>query len=295
MHLPNWSRKKRLKIFGTAGVIILATLFFLPPARFPAGEIIRIKSGLSVGEAAERLYGQNIVRSPFIFKVLMITMGGGDNLVAGDYLLSRPMTVFEVAYRLSQGEYGMKALRATVPEGSTVRDMAQILEKALPQFSASKFIELANGKEGYLFPDTYFFFPTATEADIIETMENNFNRQLVLLRPQINRSGKSLNEIVTMASILEKELRPGEDRRVASGILWKRFKEGMKLQVDVAKETYKVEGLPKDPIASPGVDAIEAALEPKVSLYWYYLSGKDGKTHFAITHEEHVANAKKYL
>ncbi len=290
-----WSRKKRLKVFGTLGIIVLAILFFLPPVRFPAGEVIRIKSGLSVGEAAQRLSDQHIVRSPSIFKILMLGLAGNDGLVAGDYLLSHPMTVFEVVYRLSRGAYGMKATRVTIPEGSTNQEIASILSKNLRQISASKFIELAKDKQGYLFPDTYFFLPTATEADILETMENSFTRQIVIIQPQISRSRKNLAEVIIMASILEKELKPGKDRQIAAGILWKRLDDGMKLQVDVAKETYKKEGLPLQPIASPGLDAIKAAVDPIESPYWFYLSGKDGKTHFAITHDEHVANKKKYL
>lgn len=248
-----------------------------------------------MGEAAERLSDQHIIRSPSIFKILMLGLAGGDGLVAGDYLLSHPMTVFEVAYRLSRGAFGMKATRVTIPEGSTNQEIASILSKNLRQISASKFLELAKDKQGYLFPDTYFFLPTATEADILETMEKSFQRQLILVQPQLARSGKSLPEIMTMASILEKELKPGEDRHIASGILWKRLAEGMRLQVDVAKETYKQVGLPKQPIANPGLDAVKAALDPTASQYWFYLSGKDGKTHFAVTHDEHVANKKKYL
>lgn len=293
--LSQWPRRKRVRVFGTIGIAVLIAIVFLPPARFPAGEIIRIKSGLSVGEAAERLQGQNIIRSQTVFKLSMLLFGGHGNLVAGDYLLSRPMTVVELAYRLANGDFGMKALRATIPEGSTNSDIAKILGKILPSFSPTKFLELAKDKEGYLFPDTYFFLPSATEDSIIETMENNFKRQIIILNPQISRSGKNLAEILTMASILEKELKPGDDRRVASGILWKRLSEGVRLQVDVAKETYKNYGLPDGPIANPGLDAIKAALEPTSSPYWYYLSGKDGRTHFATTLNEHIANQKKYL
>ena len=159
--------------------------------------------------------------------------------------------------------------------------------------------------EGYLFPDTYLFLPGAETEQIIGTMRDNFKK----------KAGDIAQDIVIMASLIEKEVPASDDRRIVSGILWKRLEIGMPLQVDAVfpyitgkrevllddlkinspYNTYLYKGLPPGPIANPGLDAIEAARNPKETPYLYYISGKDGKTHFAKTYEEHLKNKEKYL
>ncbi len=125
-------------------------------------------------------------------------------------------------------------------------------------------------------------------------MEGNYQKKIAPIRPQIKASGKSEKDIITMASIIEREAK-GPDRELISGILWHRLAIGMPLQVDAAPETYKAKGLPKNPIANPGMEAIIAALNPKSSDYIYYLHDKDKNVHYAKSFAEHNANRLKYL
>ena len=188
-----------------------------------------------------------------------------------------------------------------------VKELCDLFSADNPNFNKEKFLKLAEGKEGYLFPDTYFFTNKETPEEIINKMQDNFKV----------KAGDVQKDILIMASIIEKEARKPEDRKIISGILWKRIKEGMPLQVDAVfdylldKEsseitqadlkmdspynTYKHKGLPPTPICNPGLDAIEAAENPVDSKFWYYLSDKTGVTHFARTFEEHKQNKFRYL
>jgi len=178
-------------------------------------------------------------------------------------------------------------------------------------------LRLASTSEGFLFPDTYFFLPTASTSAIVEEMRENFNRQTASLQADLLAADKSLLEIVTMASIVEKEAYDSEDRRMIAGVLWKRIEAKMRLQVDAVfpyilgkntfqltkadlnydspYNTYRYAGLPPGPIGSPSLDAITAALNPTESPYWFYLADDEGVTHFAKDFDEHVANKQKYL
>jgi UPF0755 protein len=172
--------------------------------------------------------------------------------------------------------------------------------------------------EGFLFPDTYQISYSAGEKDIIRMMLANFDKKLTKdLREEIVRQNKTIFEIVTMASLLEKEVRTAEDKKLVAGVLWKRLKNRIPLQVDAAvsyitgkktvkitKEdtqidspynTYKYLGLPLGPISNPGLESIKASIYPKESRYWYYLSTPEGQTIFSRTLEEHNIAKAKYL
>ena len=172
--------------------------------------------------------------------------------------------------------------------------------------------------DGFLFPDTYFFEQDLQLNSIVEKMLFNFSEKVPdYTRVKIKARGKNLYEVVIMASLLEKEVRALEDMNLVSGVLWKRMEIGMPLQVDATLvyitgkktgeitnedklidspyNTYKYRGLPPTPIANPGLNAINAAIEPKVSNYLYYLSAPSGETIFSETLEEHNENKAKYL
>lgn len=153
----------------------------------------------------------------------------------------------------------------------------------------------AQNKEGYLFPDTYFFFDTSSEKDVLYSMSNNFKEKIVSIQSEISASAKSEQNIIIMASIIEREAEGNADRTIISGILWNRISKNMPLQVDSAPETYKIKGLPSAPICNPGLKAIEAAMHPVSSSYLYYLHDKNGIIHYAETFAEHKQNKIKYL
>ena len=172
--------------------------------------------------------------------------------------------------------------------------------------------------DGFLFPDTYFFDKESTLNNIVGKMLGNFDEKITdAMRVKYKARGKNLYEIVIMASLLEKEVRTLEDMKIVSGILWKRMEIGMPLQIDATLayltgkktgeitdddklidspyNTYAFRGLPPAPISNPGLNAIEAAIEPSASDYLYYLSTPQGETIFSKTNEEHNENRAKYL
>lgn len=247
---------------------------------------IKIETGQNARGIAEKLSSQKIISSPVFFRYILKLSELSDEIKAGTYEFENPVSMARVIFRIVRGDYGIETTKVKIPEGLTAKDIANELEKSkLVSFNKIVFLNLAREKEGRLFPDTYFFPLVATEAEIVKMMSDNFSA----------RAGKVNEENLILASILEKEVKSKKDKELVAGILLKRLKNGMRLQVDSAPETYSKSGLPQSPISNPGLESIEASKNPQDSPYWFYLSGKDGATHFAKTFEEHVANKFKYL
>ncbi len=286
-------------VFYISGVIIFLVviyfLFFGPPKNFPMDIIINIKEGSSLRYISKYLQENQIIRSRVAFETFAIIFGGEKHIVSGDYLFEGKLPVFEIARRVSKGEYDLAPVKVTIPEGFNVSDISKAFALKLPNFNEDRFLPEAIKKEGYLFPDTYFFLTTDNEEDVIHSMSDNFEKKILSIRPQIILSGKTEKDIIIMASIIEKESKGDVDREFISGILWKRLAKNMPLQVDAEPDTYKTKGLPKDPISNPGLKAIEAAIYPKTSDYLYYLHDKEGNIHYAKTFAEHLLNKQKYL
>lgn len=186
-------------------------------------------------------------------------------------------------------------VRITFVEGSDAHQMSSKVAQSLPGITAAEFYTLASQHEGYLFPDTYLFPPYATSSEVIGVLLRTFDNKLRPLIPAIAQSRHTIADVVIMASILEREAQTTADRKIIAGILWRRLAIGMPLQVDAAPETYEHKGLPPRPICNPGLNAIEAVLKPTPTNYLYYLTGKDGLMHYAVTFESHKANRAKYL
>ncbi len=273
-------------------LVFVNFLFFNVPKNFPTGAILNIKEGSSLRSVSKYLEENNVIDSRVFFETLVIIFEG-EKVVSGDYLFESKISVFEVARRVSSGERHLAPVKVTIPEGFNVVDIAKAFVLKLPKFNQDNFYREA--KEGYLFPDTYFFLTTDNEEDVLQSMFDNFEKKIKPIRLEIISSGKSEKDIIIMASIIEKESKGDADREFISGILWKRLKIGMPLQVDADPNTYKTKGLPKNPTANPGLKAIKAAIYPKASSYLYYLHDKDGNIHYATTFAEHVSNKLKYL
>ncbi len=312
----------RLIIPTVAAVFVLVffsihALWWRAPSRFPVGISVSIKEGMTLGEASLLLDRMEIVRSAFWFKIWSTLLGGDRGLKAGEYYLSVPASVFQLAKRFTQGTLDMVSVRVTVPEGLSNAKIADILRVSLPRFNRERFLKLTAKKEGYLFPDTYVFSPNIKEEKIIAEMEQNFENRTLPLQEKINDFGKPLHDVLTIASLIEGEVRTTESRKQVSGILWKRLALGMPLQVDAVfpyilgkntfeltsddlkidspYNTYLYAGLPPGPINNPSLDAISAAITPTSSEYLYYLTDKEGLLHYAKTHEQHLVNRAKYL
>lgn len=293
---------KRKVVFYVLGVIVILIflhfLFLSAPADFPAGSIISIEQGMNLRNVSQKLKEEHIIRSRILFEAFIIIYGGEKHLVSSDYLLENKLPVYELARRLERGESHLAPVKVIIPEGFDIAEIAEAFSLRLTNFNKSNFFFKTEGKEGYLFPDTYFFLTRADEEDVIKSMSFNFEKRIKPLRSEILKSGKKEQDIITMASIIEREAK-GElgkdDRSVISGILWKRISIGMPLQADAAPETYETRGLPKSPISNPGLLAIKAAIYPVTSPYLYYLHDKEGNIHYAKNFEEHKLNKFKYL
>jgi UPF0755 protein len=289
----------------------------VPPRSFPAGTIFEIPDGATFQQAAQMLEEKGVIRSSFALRVYIALVKYNHPIISGFYLLPEKESLSMIAERIVVGEYRIERVKILIPEGFDIWSLEKALTSAMPAFDGEKFLSIAKKDEGYLFPDTYFFFTIVRPEEVVAKMRGNFNEKTKDIAGKIKASGHPLADIVTMASIIERETVTPADRRIVSGILWKRIKLGMPLQVDAAfnyvngkstydltlgdlqidsrYNTYKYKGLPPGPIANPGLDTILAALEPTETQYLYYLSGKDGTMYYAKNFEEHKRNKVKYL
>lgn len=313
--------KKNTILFGLFFVVILVLVFiilrisFFAPTDF-ISKTIHIEEGKNVNQILKILEEEGIIKNKEIAKIILYL--SQDKIIpAGYYNFPKKESVLKVMNRLQQGDYGQAQKRITIPEGLSVRQIATILSKNFDNFSQEKFILLAEEKEGFLFPDTYFFFPQVSPEYIVEIMENNFKNKTDELCKEAERQDKDWREIIIVASLVELEASEKEARQMISDIIWRRLKIGMPLQIDAVfpyimgkntfeltlkdlqydspYNTYRYRGLPPGPIANPGLDSIEAALYPKANNYLYYLSDKEGYMHYTVTHDEHVKNKQIYL
>jgi UPF0755 protein len=302
-------------------------------------KLFTIEKGQTVKEIALNLKEEKLIKSSNIFIVYAAITGKYSKMQAGEYLLSSQMSISRIINIFTHGETAKESL--TIIEGWDLRDIAKYLkDKNIAEeedfyaiagnptgenetvnvedysFLSDKPADIS--LEGYLFPDTYYIDKSDDLDSIVNKMLINFDDKITSdLKNEIKNQNKTLFEIITMASIIEKEVKTMEDKKIVSGILWKRMVSGMRLQVDATvlyaqnKEglkvytkdtqidspynTYKEDGLPLGPISNPGIDSIIAAVYPTKTAYYYYLSAPDGKTIWAKTLEEHNNNKIKYL
>ncbi len=283
--------------------------------------VIYMTPGKSISQLAVELKEKNIIRSPKVFLTIVEKLSLGKSIKQGIYVFSKPQHVFKVINRLADAEYGYTPTKITFPEGYTSFNMARILEEKMPNIKQTDFMTAAEGKEGFLFPDTYFFYPYATSSAVIQMLENNFDKRTAKLKDEFSSTtlatGKTARDIIIMASILEKEVRTNADKAMVSDLFWRRMKIGMALQADSTLtyitgktsaeltlddlqsedlyNSYKHVGLPPTPISNPGLESIKAALRPEPNEYLFFLSDKEGKTHFSKTYKEHLQLKAKYL
>ena len=291
-----------------------------------------IKKGEGLEEISSNLEKEGFIKSKFFFEAYLIFKKEAKNLKAGGYLLSTSMNIPEISRKFVSGEIAKEEI--TVIEGWNLKDIAGYLEEK-GIISSGEFLEITNsdfskgydflndkpknlGLEGYLFPDTYLVNRGFVVEEIIRMMLGNFNEKLTPdLREEIYLQKKTIFEIITMASLVEKEVKSAEDKKIVAGILWKRMEEGIPLQVDatiayitgkkttkISREetridspynTYKYKGLPLGPICNPGFESILSSVYYINSEYLYYLSTPEGKTIFSRTLEEHNIAKEKYL
>lgn len=298
-------------------IIIFSYVFIsmLSPGNFST-VAITVEPGASVRNVGALLAEKQVIKSPALFELCSRVVAKKGTISAGNYLFETPAHVCRVAYRMSRGLYGNTQVRVTIPEGSTYREITNIIAGKYTDFNKSEFLSLAKPLEGTLFPDTYFFFPGITSQGIIDELIETYHKKTAKLLDTVSDPQKK-REIIIMASILEREANNAEEAKVISGILWKRIAIGMPLQADATLKyttgrgsdeltlddlrtdgpynTYTRTGLPPGPIGNPGLAMIESAMNPEKSPYLYYLHDNSGKVYYAKTHDEHVRNKNRYL
>mgnify|MGYP003393742936 CR=1 FL=1 len=276
-----------------ATLFVFAALFTSPPVSFPTDSIVNVEEGTGLYALAEKLKEDGVIRSATTFRIVATILGGERDMKAGQYQMSHPQNVFVIASRVFRGDHEIDTVKLTIPEGFTVSKISNLFDERFTLFDNERFIKLA--PEGYLFPDTYFVPVSATATSTLLLFKNNFDNKIATLLGEIRDSGHTLDEVIKMASILESEVKSIEEKKIASGILWKRLSINRPLQVDSDPDTYKHIGFPPRPISNPGLESIEAAIHPTTTPYLYFLTGDDGAMHYSKTFEEHVAKKLKYI
>lgn len=316
LHLRRYRLEWVLVLVILVSTALSTYLLIAPPSPYPSGAVVVIKEGASATTVAHELARAGVVAYPELLRALL-RVTGDTTIRPGAYRFAAPEHLVSIARRLSTGVYGIPEKRITFPEGLTTLDMAHRVAAAFPAIPISDFISEAGPYEGYLFPDTYTFQPSATAASVVARMQETFLQKTEHLASDIAASGRSLSDIIIMASIIEREARREGDRRMISGILWNRIEKGMPLQVDAVfgyiysrqtyspsyadlgvdspYNTYLHKGLPPGPICNPGLSAIDAALHPTKTNYLFYLTGRDGLMYYATTYKGHKANLNAHL
>lgn len=330
---------KRFVIWSLLLIILLAGAFGawvllaeVQPYKGYAGEeqFVDIPPGTGPAAIGRRLADAGVIRDTLSFRIELLRSGSGRRLQAGEYRFDRAMTVKEVVAKIARGDVYL--LPITFREGLTIREMAQLYESrgfgAAAEFIAAaadarpvrELDPAARDLEGYLFPDTYAMPRQSTAGQLVAQMVAAFEKALTpQLRAQAEARGLNVRELVTLASIVEKETGKAEERPLVSAVYWNRLKIGMGLQCDptviyalqrvdrytgnLTREdlqfdspynTYRYRGLPPGPIAAPGRASLEAAANPADAPYLYFVSRGDGSHVFATTLDEHNRNVYEF-
>ena len=319
------------------GGLILGSLYlyFEKLATVNGGEnYIIIKKNSTLEEVAKLLLEKDIIKSEGTFKYYAKIKGVKGSIEGGNFIIKPKTKINNLIIRLKNGKSEFKVI--TIPEGYTLYQIAskleennlvkkeEILNATLSTLKTNDLIlnkkDVLYDLEGYLFPDTYYIPNAATKDEIINIMVNRFKSVFSdKYKVRTKELELDVNEIVTMASLIEREAANDSERSRIAGVIYNRIKKGMPLQIDAAViyastkgeknlqkvyydtlkvkskyNTYLYKGLPPGPIASPGKPSIEAALYPESNDYLYYVASYNGHV-FSKTYEEHLSNVKKYI
>lgn len=327
------AKSRRQWLFLMATAILLAVVIryyislFTPPGEDATPVIVEFPQGVSFYQIAKSLEEKGIIRNFEDFTFLAKLRGSTKKIRAGEYEFSLAMRAYDVLVKMEKGLVVKRPV--TIPEGFNIREIADLLEKKGVS-QRDRFIAMANDKgfllsiglegtsaEGFLFPDTYQFFKGMTEEAMISTMVSQFKEVFTdELTMKTREAGLSMMEVVTLASIVEKETGAAEERPRIAGVFMNRLRKKIPLQSDPTviygiKEfngnltrkdlmtetpynTYRIKGLPAGPISNPGIDSIKAVLYPEKVDYVYFVSKKDGTHHFSKTLSEHNRAVRQY-
>jgi len=308
-----------------------------------------VAQGAGASEISQELKNQELVDNSFIFKTLIWLKKSENKIKAGEHKIQDNWSLNKLINVLISGSSIENEMNITIIEGWDLRDIGYYLEDqgiakaeefwdivGYPAIDYNRNLDLSRpidfsqdyeflknkpkniSLEGYLFPDTYRIFKNSNVEFIVKKMLDNFNNKISdeMLR-EINVQGKTLHEILTLASIIEKEARQPEDKKRVAGVYYNRLKINMALQADPTANyvtgkktdrpslddigsdnpynTYKYPGLPSGPICNPGLDSIRAAIYPEKNDYYYFINTPAGDMIFAKNFEEHKQNRLRYF
>lgn len=318
-----------LLLFLASAYIFMDLLFYadVPTGGDPVKKVVIVHPGQGFAATTLKLQEMGIIRSPLKFKLLALIKRQDKRVKAGEYLFSSAMTPNHILNTLVSGKVQLH--RFTVPEGYNLSQVASVV--AMAGFGTeTDFLKAAydprlvkqlgiDGEtfEGYLFPDTYYFPKKETPEKIISTMVKRF---WVVFKPlwkdRADQFDLSIHQVVTLASIIEKETGAPSERPLISSVFHNRLKKRMRLETDptviygitdfdgnltrkhlstkTPYNTYRIRGLPPGPIANPGAKALEAALYPADTRFLYFVSKKDRTHKFSTNIKDHNKAVRKY-
>ncbi|GAC1591256.1 MAG: endolytic transglycosylase MltG [Candidatus Velthaea sp.] len=323
-----------IAILVMVGVVVTAASLWFRNAvygdrTFPAQQTnVVIPRGATFGEIVTVLDKKGVLAHPFAFRILARMRRDEAGVKAGEYRFAPHETSDDILRKLVAGE-AQVAVWVTVPEGYTAREIARTLAEhklggrtVLERTFLHEGLEF-NGRrtpslEGYLYPSTYLIPVDATPAAEAKILTDEFRKELPPdAEPRAKELGFTIPQIVTVASLVEREAQADDERALMAGVYYNRLRRGMPLEVDATIEyvfdehhtvitkrdleiaspynTYRNTGLPPTPIANPGKPSLEAAFHPRPSEYLYYVAKGDGRSAFARTLSEHNANVARYL
>jgi UPF0755 protein len=323
-----WRGLALLVLLGGSAAGGLAWLALSPTPAVRSGPlVIEIPAHAGVRQIAARLAAADVVHNQYAFLALTVGRGHLRHLKAGEYEIPRDASTLDVIDLLASGRVRQHAVLH--PEGASISELARVLEserlgraedivRAASDERLRRALDVnADSLEGYLFPDTYQFVRGMSAEEMLTRMVQRLRAKLTPeMRAQAQARRLDLHQLLTLASIIEKEAVDPEEQRVIAGVFWNRLRLDMPLQADptvqyaVAKErraltradlaadhpynTYVRRGLPPGPIASPGLGAIQAALDPAPVKYLYFVARDDRRHHFSTTAAEHNAAVVRY-
>ncbi|MBW2608967.1 MAG: endolytic transglycosylase MltG [Deltaproteobacteria bacterium] len=331
--MSNISLKRILIVFTGLFTIVLAFLimgfglFFVRPAeKGEHDQIIIVREGMSLREVAYSLEREEVIKSKILFMLWARLMGYSRKIKAGEYRLSPSMAPIRILEILTRGVIITHPV--TIPEGFSREQIAELLA-AKGFISKQQFLALTDDPdvlkrydisgtslEGYLYPDTYQFGRGLSAESVMNAMINRFQEVIEPYKEKVLKSDMTVQEVVTLASIVEKETGRAEERPIIASVFLNRLKKRMRLDSDptviygikdfsgnltrkdlsepTPYNTYVIRGLPPGPIASPGLEAIKAVLYPAQTDYLYFVSKNDGSHYFSKTLKEHNRAVQKY-
>lgn len=291
---------------------------------------IKVSAGMTTAEIADQLAKKGVITSSLKFRFISRVRGYDNQMKPGTYIFTAGMSDEEVFEEILNGSKYL--VKFTIPEGFTVKEIAARLEnldladaedflKAAEKFQPYEYMKrpenVLYAAEGFLFPETYSVESDYSIDEILEMMAGEFNKRLTdEMRKKAQEMNLSIHDLITLASLVEKEVRYSEDRPVVAQIFLKRLQLNMPLQsdatlqylMDAPKEdvslddtkiespynTYQNAGLPPGPVANPGIAAIEAVLNPSNTDYLYFVADREGHNHYSYNYEEHLNLVAQY-